>query len=233
MNIILIKLFVAHLLGDFLFQPNSWVAEKESRKLKSPKLYLHVAIHAVLMFVLTIGSGWYLQILLITLFHLIIDALKLSLQRENTRRAWFIGDQAAHIASILLVWYFTLKPALSFDLYNNQRFWLVALGVIAITWPASILIKIAVSKWAPQLNNSLSNAGKYIGIIERLLVFVFAFSNHWEAIGFLLAAKSVFRFGDLKDSHDLKLTEYVLIGTLLSFGIAILAAMAVKAMMMI
>lgn len=40
-----------------------------------------------------------------------------------------------------------------------------------------------------------------------------------EAVGFLLAAKSVFRFGDLRDDQDRKRTEYVLIGTLLSFGL--------------
>lgn len=45
--------------------------------------------------------------------------------------------------------------------------------------------------------------------------------NHWEAVGFLLAAKSVFRFGNLKESHGRKLTEYVLIGTLLSFALAL------------
>ena len=54
-----------------------------------------------------------------------------------------------------------------------------------------------------------------------LFVFIFVITNHWEAIGFLLAAKSVFRFGDLSSSKDRKLTEYILIGTLLSFGIAI------------
>ena len=48
--------------------------------------------------------------------------------------------------------------------------------------------------------------------------------NYWEGIGFLLAAKSVFRFGDLNNSKDRNLTEYVLIGTLLSFGIAIIIA---------
>jgi len=37
-----------------------------------------------------------------------------------------------------------------------------------------------------------------------------------------LAAKSIFRFGDLKEAKDRKLTEYVLVGTLLSFGIALL-----------
>ncbi len=82
-----------------------------------------------------------------------------------------------------------------------------------------------MQKWSRALNDkkdeSLSDAGKYIGILERLFVFAFILTGHWEAVGFLLAAKSVFRFGDLKESKDRKLTEYILIGTLLSFGIAI------------
>jgi hypothetical protein len=65
------------------------------------------------------------------------------------------------------------------------------------------------------------NAGLYIGMLERLFVFTFIILNHWEGIGFLLAAKSVFRFGDLSNANDRKLTEYVLIGTLISFAFAI------------
>ena len=72
---------------------------------------------------------------------------------------------------------------------------------------------------------SLQSAGKYIGILERLLVFVFMIHNEWQAVGFLIAAKSVFRFGNLQEARDRKLTEYILIGTLLSFGIAILTGM--------
>ena len=72
---------------------------------------------------------------------------------------------------------------------------------------------------------------KYIGILERVLIFVFILTNHFEAVGFLLAAKSIFRFGDLKEAQDLKLTEYVLIGTLLSFGIAIVTAMLAQMFM--
>jgi hypothetical protein len=53
-------------------------------------------------------------------------------------------------------------------------------------------------------------------------------SGHWEAIGFMLAAKSIFRFGDLKDSKDRKLTEYVLIGTMISFGTAIVIGVIVQ-----
>ena len=64
--------------------------------------------------------------------------------------------------------------------------------------------------------------------MERLFVFAFVISGHWEAIGFMLAAKSIFRFGDLKDSKDRKLTEYVLIGTMISFGTAIVIGIIIQ-----
>jgi hypothetical protein len=63
--------------------------------------------------------------------------------------------------------------------------------------------------------------------MERLFVFTFVVMGRWEGIGFLMAAKSIFRFGDLKEAKDRKLTEYILIGTLLSFGIAMALGVAV------
>ena len=64
-------------------------------------------------------------------------------------------------------------------------------------------------------------------MLERLFVLVFIVSGHWEGIGFLIAAKSIFRFGDIKEYEGLKLTEYFMIGTLLSFGIAIFTGIVV------
>ena len=100
-------------------------------------------------------------------------------------------------------------------------------ALVLLTKPTSIIIKTIISIWTPESkidksDDSLQNAGNYIGILERLFVFYFVISGHYEAVGFLLAAKSIFRFGDLKEAKDRKLTEYVLIGTLLSFGIAFL-----------
>ncbi|MEN6561886.1 MAG: hypothetical protein ABFD52_14040 [Acidobacteriota bacterium] len=43
--------------------------------------------------------------------------------------------------------------------------------------------------------------------------------------------KSLFRFGEIKDPTNRKETEYILIGTLLSFGFALAAGMAVKAVL--
>lgn len=118
----------------------------------------------------------------------------------------------------------------SIDFQNiDNRVWIFITGVVLLTKPTSIIIKNIISIWMPESknkeDNSLQNAGNYIGILERLFVFCFIITNHFEAIGFLLAAKSIFRFGDLKEAKDRKLTEYVLIGTLLSFGIAILVGL--------
>ena len=55
--IIFIKILLAHILGDFLLQPKSWVIEKEKKKAASPKLYFHVLIHGILVMVFAVISG--------------------------------------------------------------------------------------------------------------------------------------------------------------------------------
>ncbi len=60
-----------------------------------------------------------------------------------------------------------------------------------------------------------------MGFLERLFIFFFVVMNFWQGIGFLLAAKSIFRFGTLKNKREVGLTEYILIGTLMSFAIGI------------
>lgn len=89
---------------------------------------------------------------------------------------------------------------------------------------AGSLISMAMEHWKldPEVQEeSLKNAGKYIGWLERSLILTLLLFDQWSAIGFLATAKSVFRFGDLSRSKDRKLTEYILIGTLLSYSIAI------------
>lgn len=113
---------------------------------------------------------------------------------------------------------------------------------MAILAPTSIFIKsfIEFEGWIPRLPLSsessrreeplqgLPNAGKWIGYLERVLILTFIYTENIEGIGFLLAAKSVFRFGELNRTQDIKVTEYVLIGTFLSFTIAIVIGFGVK-----
>lgn len=230
--IILIKLIIAHFIGDFLLQPKSWVDDKENRKTKSLKLYLHIIIHGLLvLFILWDYNHWLLALLLMV-SHGIIDTIKLYAQNENNKSGWFLIDQVLHIISILALWVIFFNPELNLiSWYENTNFWVYAATLLFLTVVSGIVMRELMSNWSKALNDSneesLNNAGKYIGILERIFVFIFVITGNWEGIGFLLAAKSVFRFGDLKESKDRKLTEYILIGTLLSFGIAIATGMVV------
>ena len=70
-------------------------------------------------------------------------------------------------------------------------------------------------------NIGLLSAGAWIGYIERCLAISFIFMGQFAGIGFLVATKTIFRFGDLTKNKDMKLTEYMMLGTLLSYAIAL------------
>ena len=229
MNVIILKLILAHIIGDFFLQPQKWVKNKEKKKLKSKWLYIHIGIHIALMFLLVWDFSYWVLILLIGASHFIIDALKLLLQKRKTKRFYFFADQFLHLAAIFLLsvsfYYDDILPSLSIS--ASALFLIICL--VFLTQPTSIIMKIIFTKWNiskyTEDNESLKDAGKYIGILERLLVFIFIIMGHWEAVGFLITAKSVFRFGDLTSTKERKLTEYILIGTLISFGIAIVVSL--------
>jgi hypothetical protein len=223
--LLLIQFLVAHFVGDFFLQPKHWVARKEALKLRSKELYYHVIVHGLLLIICTLEWKLWLPIIIIMASHFIIDSLKLVLQDERTRSNWFFADQALHVIAIVAVWYIWGGQTLSVSGFDAVNFWLITFCVVFLTQPSSYIIRNLISR-IPLLseNPSITDAGKYIGMIERIFILLFMITNHWQAVGFMLAAKSIFRFGDLRGDNR-KLTEYVLIGTLLSFGIAILVSL--------
>ena len=140
-------------------------------------------------------------------------------------------DQIAHFSVIagLVYWYEPYQIDIGI-LYSYESLLLV-LSLLSLTYVSSVFMKMIMSRWKMEEDNSkdsLENAGRYIGILERLFGFGFILIGQWQGIGLLIAAKSVFRFGDLSRAKDRKLTEYILIGTLLSFGLAIIIGIAFK-----
>lgn len=228
---LIIKLIAVHLLVDFFLQTDASIKDKEEKKFKSVKLLIHVVLHGLLTFIVLIpeslGAYWMVPIIIIV-SHWIIDALKLQFQnrKQGNQSIWFLADQLAHFLVITGIWFVLEGSKYTIEVLLTQDVFLLALLVLFLTNPSAIIVKVLISGWTPaektKEKHSLVNAGKYIGILERLFIFGFVISNNWEGIGFLLAAKSVFRFGDLHDAKDRNLTEYILIGTLLSFGIAML-----------
>lgn len=69
------------------------------------------------------------------------------------------------------------------------------------------------------------HSGKLIGYLERCLILIFVIFSKYEAIGFLIAAKSILRFGEA--SSGTEKSEYVLAGTLLSLAFALLLGILV------
>jgi len=224
---LLLKLTLSHIIGDFLFQPNSWVQDKEEKKLKSKYLYFHIGIHLIALLVLLqfqfIGA-----ICIIIISHFIFDVLKLYISNKKNNRALFVIDQIAHILVLVAVTAYYVPFNFNLKALYTPKILLLTTFLISVSYVFSVFIKQLIAPWDIEINNdhkSIDGAGKYIGMLERLLVFSFVVLNIWSAVGFLIAAKSVFRFGDLTGGKDRKLTEYVMIGTLLSFGSAILAGL--------
>ncbi|WP_029034586.1 DUF3307 domain-containing protein [Salinimicrobium terrae] len=229
MTALALKLLLAHLIGDFLLQPDSWVAQKRQKKHRSPLLYLHIAVHAgTMLLLLNLNLNYWLGIIFILITHYIIDLLKLNFETQHNRGKLFLIDQLAHLLVIAGVVY-------SYHLFEVQ--WkslfdsvvvLFFICIIILGPVAAIIMRLLMGRWVlPEDNeeDSLPQAGKYIGILERFMVFGFIVLQQWQAIGWLIAAKSILRFSDLSRAKDRKLTEYVLIGTLLSFVMAIITGL--------
>jgi hypothetical protein len=228
---LLFRLITAHLLTDFVLQPGSWVRQKKQQKHRSAKLYLHVAIAAATAYLFSgLWPNWWLP-LVILVTHYFIDLWKLH-RPENL--LYFLLDQLLHFLVIVAIW-LSLYADLSTvgnaiqNVFINTKFWIILAGYLVVTYPLGIIIGIATQKWreaAEVSKEGLAKAGVLIGIFERLLILTFILSGQFAAVGFLITAKSILRFSD-KDNTQKK-TEYVLIGTLMSFAASVLVGMLIK-----
>jgi hypothetical protein len=79
-------------------------------------------------------------------------------------------------------------------------------------------MKDAHEQAASSPERGFPDGGKLIGQLERFLIFLFVMTGQIQGVGFLVAAKSVFRFGELSDHKNRLEAEYITIGTLMSFS---------------
>lgn len=226
MSLIFTKLLLAHLICDFLLQPKKWVIHKEAKKAASKYLYAHVLLHFLVTLVVLWDLSYWKIALVIMVSHYLIDLAKLYTNRlfKNQSIPFFI-DQVLHIIVLYCCAYISNLQEATVQLIGMLDWGLIT-AMVFVTFPSAIIMGKLLEPMSDQIeldHKSLPNAGKYIGIIERLFVLTFIILGRWEAIGLLITAKSVFRFNDLKERNSRKLTEYILIGTLLSFGLAIIA----------
>jgi hypothetical protein len=228
-QVFLLKLIVSHLLTDFVLQPDSWIHERYKKHFASGRLYLHGLITAAVPLLL-VGIEYWPVAVIILVTHIIIDGWK-SYQKQSP--LYFVIDQTLHLLVIAACWYYLFVPGVGLvntvkKVSASDDVWIFVTAVVFLTVPAGILIGQLTRSWREQITNpeSLANAGKWIGIIERLIVFIFVLLGQYAAISLLIAAKGIIRFNE-KDRPEVK-TEYLVIGTLMSIGIALIIGQTVK-----
>lgn len=244
---ILVRLLIAHCITDFLLQTNRWIADKQRKIWKSKYLWYHGLLTGTIawMFVPQLSLWW--AILIITTTHIATDAWKLGREKKHgSKLSFFLIDQFLHIIVIAATWLWIINgwskmnSLLQYYL-PNYRIVLRLLGYLLMVGPVGYIIQYLTRKWLYELDpdDSLKEAGKWIGNLERVLTITFIYINQLSAIGFLIAAKSILRVIDkpdkpnseptlIKPFSSRKRTEYVLIGTFLSFTIAILTGLIIN-----
>ncbi|HET8838422.1 MAG TPA: DUF3307 domain-containing protein [Flavobacteriaceae bacterium] len=235
--LIFLQLLIAHILTDFVLQPTTWILHKRKHKIKSVYLLLHALIAGILSYLFLQQWEMWMVPLFIFVTHFFIDLWKLNTNKDNL--TYFLLDQFFHIIAIVLAWLYLIN---AFDeigtffrnILNSPEILIVFIAYLVVIFPVGFLVGKATERWRGDLEkhegeeNSLKSAGRYIGIFERILVLTFILMGNFAAIGFLIAAKSILRFNDKSMSGSRKQTEYVLIGTLMSFTISILLGILVR-----
>ncbi len=222
----------AHLIADFVFQPQ-WLSNKKTEKLFSLYHLLHIIVVWVFAFVFSMDPGFWIAASLIALLHLMTDVIKSWLMRIWPSKNHFFADQFIHLTIIVIV-VLAYNHYYGFDLiYDVRPYTAAVITAFALNAkPANIIIKNLFKVFSIKvptdhtqaISEGLPNAGKIIGIVERFIALALIIMGQYAAVGLIVAAKSILRFQDpLKN-------EYVLIGTLLSFGIAIISGILIHAL---
>lgn len=231
---LLFRLLIGHVVGDFLFQTRSMVQEKEKKGWRSSQLYLHAGLYSLIVYLMSsawVDGIWLLPVLFSS--HALIDAWKAT----RRKRAYsFMIDQLIHLAVIIVVFFLLSTSWVALDklfwLWRSPRLLGIILGYLAVLWPIGRLMQVLTSPLRSQIegqaSRGLESAGLWIGCLERTFLLSFILLDYLPGIALLLALKSIFRFGEIKDPVNRKETEYILIGTLLSFGFAIGVGLVTK-----
>ena len=239
MNILWLRLFIillsSHLVADFWLQSKKMAESKGAWR----SLILHSTIHAALAFLFLAQWQLWFVFLVILLSHAAIDKIKTKWEGKGLDKFFvFVIDQLLHVAVLmgLTFWITSIGANLPIwvSWFSSAAWKLVILipTIILLTQFGGFLISkfmeyVQPKKKAPvekqnekdsEISEGLKNGGKYIGYLERLLIFIFLWFDQYTAFGFLVAAKSILRLPEINQPGDNRAkAEYIIIGTMASF----------------
>jgi len=233
---LLVCLGTAHVLGDFVLRPG-----REAQDARKLWVVLQRALTVAALSYLFCGAwGSWLIPTGVFLGHTVVDAATVRLRRRDA--ASFLLEQSAYAAVLIVI-------AVAAALRGASSYWvslfgavylkvlIVVMGAVFSVLAGGVLIGRAVQPLLDEMNRGadgneaasqgdrgLEHGGRLIGRLERALILLFVLSGQPASVGFLVAAKSIFRFGELKERHQRMEAEYIIIGTMMSFGFGLLIA---------
>jgi len=187
-------------------------------------------------------SLW-LALLFVLAAHSGIDAW--TSRREPRDFRLLVLDQSLHLASLLAA-VAIADPARTAGIAGalrtaaeDRNLWVVACGAL-VAVPAGATL---VGRWVQPFREALSDAsreqragleraGRWIGMLERLIVFAAVLGRMESLIGFVIAVKAVLRLPEARERWSRELAEYYLVGALASLAWALLTAFAVRALLL-
>jgi hypothetical protein len=230
---ILLHLLIIHSAVSLIFGFTNLTDHVKKKNLRSRWLYITSAIYALSIYLISFSwaDSWILPLAFAAHFL----ACLIMIPKRRTLFSFFL-NQTLLIFSLISIWLLLTNTYLSFlfgiviILWNSENVLLTILGFILLIWPSGYIIGLATEPLRKQIKEAkgLAKAGLWIGILERILIYLFVLSDNVMAIAFLITAKTIFRFGEIKDHSRRKEAEYILIGTLFSFFFALLIAYLIK-----
>jgi hypothetical protein len=230
-----LTLLLAHLISDFVIWP-LWPMK--------PTRLVHAALHAAVVLALLLLSGRSLGSaslagLALAVSHAVLDSVKVKWLPNE--RLGFAIDQVVHLFVLLggAAWLVShslgpVKDGLG-QLLGSPRFHLYACAYVAVVFGGGQVVQRVASYFMERIGKDLlerkpglPEAGRYIGWLERFLILTFVVAGYGDAIGFLLAAKAVARYPEIKEDPNLHFSEYFLIGTSTSVGLALVGGILVN-----
>lgn len=224
-------LLFAHVCADFLLQSNAMAAAKQARSFAALALHAVIVLATATLALAPMDPTVLAPLIALTLAHLVIDLIKTTAPTGSL--AAFLIDQGAHLATLVAL--ATWLPGLYAASLWGGAGWLPPVliflsGLILATRAGGYAVGMLVRPFGRSFRaEGLPRGGELIGLLERGLIFLFVLVGQPAAVGFLIAAKSVLRFDASKRKQ--KVAEYVIIGTLASFGWALVCAHATMALL--
>lgn len=237
-NVAFAYALASHILLDFYLQNDKMAQDKE---LSDSVLVKHCALYALGIAIL-VGTVFELGLLgaftsaaIVFFTHYLIDGPLRSLanNRGMSEAVRFTADQFLHVLVLVVILIvFNASAGCSFQSREARTIIAWALSIMCCGKPAAIAISTILCGARITIKEKSEEhgpkSGRWIGMLERMLVLALSMLGEYSSIAFVFTAKSIARFKEIEQSRDF--AEVYLLGTLTSVTIALFSALVAKSL---